>query len=68
MSKTTTIIYALVSVITLLLIVIASSIMQAEDDAYQDREYTMMVCEGVWPNYKRIEVDCGDTATRFASH
>ena len=65
MSKTTSIIYGIVSVVVLLMIIIASSILAAEDQAYEDAEYTMMVCEGYWHNYKQIEVNCGNTATRI---
>lgn len=25
----------------------------------QEQEYQAMVCDGHWPNYKRIDVNCG---------
>ena len=28
------------------------------DELKQEKQYQTMVCEGTWPNYKDLEVDC----------
>lgn len=35
-----------------------SNHMDYEDAQYEDLEYTIMVCEGYWHNYKGLKVEC----------
>jgi len=32
--------------------------MDYRDELKQEKQYQTMVCEGTWPNYKDLEVDC----------
>jgi len=32
--------------------------MDYRDELKQEKQYRTMVCEGTWPNYKDLDVDC----------
>lgn len=49
---------ALFPVVVLIALVGVVGTMDYQDELKEVEHYTTMVCDGSWPNYKSIEVDC----------
>lgn len=48
----------LLAVVTLVALVGVVGTMDYQDELKEAEHYAAMVCDGSWPNYKSIEVDC----------
>ena len=49
---------ALFSVVALVALFGIAGTMDYQDELKEAEHYAAMVCDGSWPNYKEIEVDC----------
>ena len=51
----------LFSVVALVALVGVAGTMDYQDELKEEEHYTTMVCDGSWPNYKNIQVDCDES-------
>ena len=48
----------LLTVVALVVMVGVVGTMDYQDELKEAEHYAAMVCDGSWPNYKEVEVDC----------